>query len=164
MAKIISLPCTEHVKDIYIQAIVGTRQFFCFVNRATDPAVKQQWIRTGLLDENYADSLLIRIKNTPEGETLNFSLDEMIQMITAIDICSKFYLNPLFIKVEKAICNMFPDLTPEQMKAGNNYMLKCFQSMITELKTLMKGNVKFKKAISQLNKIEITDFKMPSDN
>ena len=158
MSLTVSLPYTLDVKDLYIQAITNTRVFFDLVNNATDPKVKQQWIRAGLLDGNFADKLLIKINETKEGERFTFTHNELIQIITAMDICCKFYLSPMFAKVEKLLMAEFAELTPEHIKNGFTHILGSFQSMITETKQVMKGNAKFKIAISKISKLEITEF------
>ena len=158
MSLTISLPCTLDVKELYQQAINYTRIFFDMVNNATDPNVKQQWIRAGLLDGKFADKLLIKINETKEGERLTFTHNELIQLVTAMDICCKFYLSPMFRKVEKSLMADSEEITPEHIKNGFKYILGSFQSMIAEAKQAMKGNVKFKNAISKISKLEITEF------
>ena len=158
MSLTVSMPCTLEVKELYIQAITNTRVFIAMVNKATDPAVKQYWIRAGLMDGNYADNPLKIIIDTKVGERLRFTHNELIQLTTAMDICCKFYLSPMFQKVEKFMMEDSEEVTPEHMNKGYTYILDSFQSMIAERKKVMKGNAKFKIAISKISKLEITEF------
>ncbi len=150
-------PCDNSRKEFNLNAIRNTRIFLSLLTWAKDPAVKQPWIRAGLLNPKYAETLHQKITATREGQLFKFTLDEAIELYTCIDICCRFYLSPIGEQFRNMMITKGKS-TAEKLEKEKRFTLGSSTHMIAQLKEAMKEYPRFKQAVAIVNKLEIPEF------
>lgn len=109
-----------------------------------------------LTDEDELMKLITRIKETEEDENIIFSLEDEIQIYTALDITCKFYLTNLSDELQRNVYD-YMQATDSNFQEVRSALLKSAEFVRENMRKTFADNDKFMDRVELLDMILTVD-------
>jgi hypothetical protein len=139
---------TPVARTLLISAISTVKFTLLHENHPLEDAIYEN----ELINEEQLTELYFRIKNTPDNEEIEFSLDDEILIYTVLDVTCKTFLTNIGDDLKK-INSEVVENDNENYAEVRNTLLKGCRVVMEGMRNSLKDNKKFMERVNLLNSI-----------
>jgi hypothetical protein len=139
---------TPVARTLLISAISTVKFTLLHENHPLEDAIYEN----ELINEEQLTELYFRIKNTPDNEEIEFSLDDEILIYTVLDVTCKTFLTNIGDDLKK-INSEVVENDNENYAEVRNTLLKGCRVVMEGMRNSLKENKKFMERVNLLNSI-----------
>jgi hypothetical protein len=139
---------TPVARTLLISAISTVKFTLLHENHPLEDAIYEN----ELINEEQLTELYFRIKNTPDNEEIEFSLDDEILIYTVLDVTCKTFLTNIGDDLKKINSDVVEN-DNENYAEVRNTLLKGCRVVMEGMRNSLKENKKFMERVNLLNSI-----------